>query len=155
MTFRPKFLGHVNLYVRDAQRAERFYQEALGLHTYGRRPGSAFLSADMGQAHELAVIEVGPTAPLQEKGQVGLNHIAWKMETFNDLKELHNRLQQMGVAVERVQDHGIALGVYFRDPDGNGNEAYYELPPGEWPEGVPYGTGTEMITSGFPWTLED
>ena len=35
--------------------------------------------------------------------------------------------------VERVSDHGISIGVYFRDPDGNGLEVSYELPRSEWP----------------------
>ena len=155
MTYRPKYLGHINLYVRDAARAEKFYADILGLHTYGRRPDMAFMSADMEQAHEIALMAVGPDAPLPEKGRVGLNHMAWRMETFDDLRVLHKRLKEKGVEVERIQDHGISLGIYFRDPDGNGNEVYYELPRDEWPDGVPYGTGEMMSIGKFPWSLEE
>ncbi len=118
MSYRPKYLGHLNLYVQDVERAEKFYADILGLHTYGRRPGhSVFMSADMEQAHEIALMKVRDDAPEPERGQVGLNHMAWKMETFDDLKEIHARLKEKGVLIENVADHGIAMGIYFRDPD--------------------------------------
>ena len=39
MTYRPKHLGHVNLYVRNAERSRQWYEDVLGLHTYHFRPG--------------------------------------------------------------------------------------------------------------------
>ena len=134
MTYKPKYLGHVNLYVRDAERSERFYADVLGLHTYEHRPGQAvFMSADLEQAHEIALMHLGPDAHGREENQVGLNHIAWRMDTFEDLKELYKRLKEKDVKIEKISDHGISLGVYFRDPDGNGNEVYYEIPREQWP----------------------
>ncbi len=154
MSYRPKYLGHLNLYVQDVEGAEKFYADILGLHTYGRRPGhSVFMSADMEQAHEIALMKVRDDAPEPERGQVGLNHMAWKMETFDDLKEIHARLKEKGVLIENVADHGIAMGIYFRDPDGNGIEVYYELSREQWPDEVPYGTGDVMSISKFPWSL--
>ena len=136
MTFKPKYLGHVNLYVRDAERSAKFYADVLGLHTYENRPGRAvFMSADLDQSHEIAVMQLGPDARGPEENQVGLNHIAWRMETFEDLKELYQRLKEKGVKIERIGDHGLSLGIYFKDPDGNGNEVYYELPRDQWPNG--------------------
>ena len=38
------------------------------------------MSADTEQSHEVALMQLGPDAPLQEKGQVGLNHMAWRLE---------------------------------------------------------------------------
>ena len=149
MGYTPKYLGHVNLYVRDSERAEKFYADVLGLHTYERRPGFAvFMSADLDQSHEVALMELGPDARGREENQVGLNHIAWRMGAFEDLKELYHRLKEREIET-RVSDHGISLGVYFRDPDGNGNEVYYELPRDQWPEGDSIFGGT------FPMSLED
>jgi catechol-2,3-dioxygenase len=31
-----------------------------------------------------------------------------------------------------IGDHGISLGIYFNDPDGNGIEVYYESPRDQW-----------------------
>ena len=150
MAYTPKYLGHVNLWVRDADRSEKFYRDMLGLHTYERRPGFAvFMSADLEQSHEIALMQLGPDARGREENQVGLNHVAWKMESFEDLKELYQRLKERDVAIEKVADHGISLGIYFRDPDGNGNEVYYELPREQWP------TGDQLFSGHFPMSLED
>ena len=35
--------------------------------------------------------------------------------------------------LDHISDHGLSLGIYFRDPDGNGLEVSYELPRDEWP----------------------
>ena len=134
MTNRPKHLGHVNLYVRNAERSRQWYEDVLGLHTYDFRPGLAvFMSADIDKSHEVALMQVGDDAPLQQKGQVGLNHLAFMMESLDDLKEAYLRLKEKNVKIDRVADHGVSLGIYFRDPDGNGLEISYELPRQQWP----------------------
>ena len=71
------------------------------------------------------------------------------MDTFEDLKELYKRLKEKDVQIEKVSDHGISLGVYFRDPDGNGNEVYYEIPREQWP------TGDKIFRGKFPMSLEE
>ena len=38
-----------------------------------------------------------------------------------------------GVQIDHISDHGLSLGIYFRDPDGNGLEVSYELPREKWP----------------------
>ena len=134
MSYRPKHLGHVNIFVRNAERSREWYADVLGLHTYDIRPGrAAFMAADVEKSHEIALIQVGDDAPGPAKGQVGLNHMAWMMESLDDLKEQFHRLKARGVPIERVSDHGISIGIYFRDPDGNGVEVSYELPRSEWP----------------------
>ena len=56
-------------------------------------PGrAAFLSANLDESHEIALMAVGEDAPLQQQGQVGLNHMAWRMGNLDDLKELYHRL---------------------------------------------------------------
>lgn len=134
MGYTPKQLGHVNLYVRNAERSRQWYEEILGLHTYDFKPGwAAFMSADINQSHEVALMQVGDDAPLQQKGQVGLNHMAWMMNSLDDLKELYQRLKDKNVPIDHISDHGISVGIYFRDPDGNGVEVSYEMPRSEWP----------------------
>ena len=129
MSFRPGHLGHVNLYVRNAERSRQFYEDVLGLHCYHYRPGwAAFMSADTEKSHEVALMQVGDDAPLQQKGQVGLNHLAWMMHSLDDLAAAYARLKEKGVKIDRIVDHGLSLGIYFRDPDGNGLEVSYELP---------------------------
>lgn len=134
MSFRPAYLGHVNLYVRNAEKSRKFYEDVFGLHCYHYRPGwAAFMSADKEKSHEVALMQLGDDAPLQQKGQVGLNHLAFMMESLDDLKAAYFRLKEQGVKIDRIVDHGLSLGIYFRDPDGNGLEVSYELPRAEWP----------------------
>jgi len=134
MSYRPKYLGHVNIFVRNAERSQKWYADVLGLHTYDFRPGwAAFLSADREQSHEVALIEVGEGAPAPQRRQIGLNHMAWMMESLDDLKDAYGRLKELDVPIDRITDHGISLGIYFRDPDGNGIEVSYELPRSQWP----------------------
>jgi catechol 2,3-dioxygenase len=134
MSKRPMYLGHVNIYVRNAERSKEWYADLLGLHTYAYRPGwAAFMSADTDQSHEVALMQIGPDAPLQQNGQVGLNHMAWRLENLDKLEEFYHRVKEKGVPIDHIADHGISLGIYLRDPDGNGIEVYYELPRAEWP----------------------
>ncbi len=134
MSYRPKYLAHVNIYVRDAERSKKWYEDLLDLHCYEYRPGwAAFMSADKEQSHEVALMQLGPDAPLQRHGQVGLNHMAWRLESLDDLKEFYNRIKAKGIRIDHIADHGISLGIYLRDPDGNGVEVFYEMPRAEWP----------------------
>jgi catechol 2,3-dioxygenase len=133
MSYKPKYLGHVNVYVRNVECSQKWYTELLGLHTYDYMPGrAAFLSADLEQSHEVALMQIGDDAPLQQKRQVGLNHMAWMMHSLDDLKEMYQRLKEHNVAIDHVSDHGLSIGIYFRDPDGNGIEVSYELPRSAW-----------------------
>ncbi len=132
MGFTPDHLGHVNIYVRNAELSHKWYEDILGLHTYDFMPGrAAFMSADLNESHELALMEVGEDALPVQQGQVGLNHMAWRMKSLDDLQELYHRLKEKNVTA-RAADHGLSLGIYFTDPDGNGIEAYYELPREQW-----------------------
>ncbi len=151
MSCRPMYLGHVNIYVRDVERAKAWYEDLLSLHTYEYRPGrAAFLSADPEQSHEVALMALGPEAPLQKRGQVGLNHMAWRLESLDDLKKFYHRLKESSVPIEAINDHGISLGIYLRDPDGNGVEVYYELPREEWPREDHVFTRELVGTGRFP-----
>ncbi len=133
MGYTPSHLGHVNIYVRNVSDAHRWYEDILGLHTYDLIAGrAAFMSADLDESHEIALMEVGADAPAPQQGQVGLNHMAWRMESLDDLKELYGRLKEKQVPIDHVSDHGLSVGVYFHDPDGNGIEVYYEAPRSEW-----------------------
>ena len=128
------YLGHVNIYVRNAERSRQWYEKVLGLHTYHNRPGrAAFMSADKEMSHEVALMQVGDDAPGPMRGQVGLNHMAWMVDSLDDLATAYRRLKDNDVRIDAIVDHGISLGIYFRDPDGNGLEVSYEQPRSEWP----------------------
>ena len=157
MAYKPASLDHVNIYVRNAERSHRWYSDIFGLHTQDtfNFPGTdklraAFLACDPDHAHDIALFEVGDAAAGPEKGQVGLNHVAWRMGSLEDLKEIYQRLQDKGVPIT-VSDHTVSIGVYFADPDGNGLEAYYELPRNEWHRERPFSEAGAKGRFPGPW----
>ena len=157
MPCKPVALDHVNIYVRNAERSHRWYTDVLGLHTQDtfNFPGTdklraAFLACDPKHAHDIALFEIGDEAEGPQKGAVGLNHVAWRMGSLDDLKEMYARLEAKGVPV-RVSDHTVSIGVYFSDPDGNGLEVYYELPHEQWHQERPFSGGGEKGRFPGPW----
>lgn len=156
MSYKPKYLGHVNIQVRNVERSHQWYTDVLGLHTYDFIPGrAAFLSADLEQSHEVALFQVGDDAPALQKGQVGLNHMAWMMHSLDDLKDMYQRLKEKNVPIDHVSDHGISIGIYFRDPDGNGIEVSYELPRSQWPRQEAVFSGEGRMRGHFPGPWDD
>lgn len=157
MPCKPISLDHVNIFVRNAERSHQWYTEILGLHTQDtfNFPGTdkmraAFLACDPEHAHDIALFEVGEDARGQEKRQVGLNHVAWRMATLEDLKEMYRKLQDKGVPI-RVLDHSVSIGIYFSDPDGNGLEVYYELPRSQWQQDKPFSLQDRKGRFPGPW----
>ena len=144
---KPKRLGHLVLRVRDLGRSEQFYTEVLGLHVSTRISDTmVFLSASETSSHELALISVGQGAPGPEQHRVGLHHFAWEMESLGDLRSLYEELINQNVHVREIGDHGISLGAYLFDPDGNEIEVFYEFPKEQWPE-------DNIFAGSFPGSL--
>jgi catechol 2,3-dioxygenase len=144
MAYKPVALDHVNIFVRNAERSHQWYTDVFGLHTQDTMtfPGTnrlraAFLACDPDHAHDIALFEVGDDAAGPQRKQVGLNHLAWRMASLDDLAEMYQRLKARGVPIS-VSDHKVSIGIYFADPDGNGLEVYYELPRSEWRRERPF-----------------
>ena len=145
---KPLKLGHLVLRVRDLDRSADFYTGVLGLAVTASMPGTmVFMRAGGDSSHELALMSVGADAPGPDAARVGLYHFAWQMESLDDLRELHRELKQKQVEISGIGNHGISLGVYFIDPDGNEIEAFYELPNDQWPSG-------NIFAGSFPGALE-
>lgn len=146
----PKQLGHLVIRVRDLVKAEDFYTRILGLTVMAKFEGNAlFMSANSDLSHELAIFAADPDASGPDESRVGLVHMAWQMDSFEDLKAVYQRLKENDIGIVRIGDHGLSLGVYFLDPEGNELETYYELPKSEWQ------VGDHIFDSKFPLTLED
>ena len=60
MSNTPSHLGYVNIYVRNAEASRQWYEGVPGLHTYDFVAGrAAFMSANLDESHEIALMEVG------------------------------------------------------------------------------------------------
>ena len=126
-------LNHAVLYVRDVERASRFYQEAFGFQEIAREGGMmAFLrAAGSHNHHDLGLAQVGPNAPHPPRGATGLYHLAWQVPTVDDLVEARTTLANLG-ALTGQSDHGATRSLYGIDPDGNEFEVMWLVPRDQW-----------------------
>jgi catechol-2,3-dioxygenase len=134
---RLKRLNHIFLLVRDLKRSVEFYRDVLGMvpvATMGDE--KVFLRARASaNHHDLALGSVGMEAPLPPHGSTGLFHMAWEVETIDDIADAYEALKTAGVFL-RATDHNISKSVYGQDPDGNGFELTWMLPRSAWAPGA-------------------
>jgi catechol-2,3-dioxygenase len=133
--FEIKRLNHAVMYVRNAERAARFYQEVLGFAVYQHMGDRAYFlrtSASTDNNHDLGLFSVGEAAGEPTRGErVGLYHLAWQVETLPELAEVRDALLRANALVG-VNDHGSSLSLYAQDPDGNEFEVMWQVPAAEW-----------------------
>jgi catechol 2,3-dioxygenase len=127
-------IGHVHLKVADLERAIGFYRDVLGFavtQRYGRQ--AAFLSAG-GYHHHIGLntweSAGGNPPPLTS---TGLYHFAILYPNRAQLARALRCVLAANVPLEGASDHGVSEAIYFRDPDGNGVELYWDRPRNEWP----------------------
>lgn len=113
-------MNHAVLYVRNVERTVAFYTELLGFTVKATFPGAAFLRAPAStNDHDLGLFEIGSGAGPSTAGRstVGLYHLAWEVETLDELAALREKLGRAGFLVGQ-SDHGTTKSLYVHDPDG-------------------------------------
>ena len=129
-------MNHAVLYVRDVARTVAFYQDVLDFRVRFEIPGQAsFLQAPASQNdHDLGIFQIGPDAkPSQAgRGMVGLYHIAWEVDTLDELDRIAGKLRDAGSLVG-ASDHGTTKALYAHDPDGLEFEVCWLVPADRLP----------------------
>jgi catechol 2,3-dioxygenase len=115
----PKEIGHLVLNVSDVECSTKFYRDVVGFQVARYRPNGtgAFLTCGVVH-HNLALFKAPEGAQPLQKGQIGLNHFAFKIANYSALQEAHSRLTAAGAVIDHIVDHGMTRSVYFLDPDG-------------------------------------
>ena len=127
-------LNHAVLYVRDARRSADFYEEAFGFTTaasVGEGAAVFLRAAETDNHHDLGLFSIGADAPGPERGRVGLYHLAWQVDTIQDLAAMRERLATLGALVGE-SDHGVSKSLYAHDPDGIEFEVLWIVPREAW-----------------------
>jgi catechol-2,3-dioxygenase len=135
-------LNHAVLWVRDAQRSAEFYTTVLGFEAVATMGSQAvFLRADGStNDHDLGLFTVGDR-PQPAAHSPGLYHLAWQVNTIEDLAVLRTKLANAGALVGE-SDHGVSKSLYAHDPDGIEFEIMWAVPRENWPTATP---GTERL----------
>jgi catechol-2,3-dioxygenase len=130
-------MNHAVLYVRDAARQQRFYEDVLGFETVIDGPGPfVFMRAPASDNHhDIAFFSIGDEAgpSLAGRTTVGLYHLAWEVATLDELADMRDRLTAAGALVG-ASDHFVNKSLYCRDPDGIEFEVMWLNPPENWGE---------------------
>ena len=147
LPFRINKIGHVVLNVRDLERSVKFYTELLGFQVSDVYPdamvpgGMVFMRYDFDH-HGVALVGsmTGPSPNFE------LNHIAFQVETLDEVVAARNHLRRAGVPIdfEGRRRAGVQIAVEFRDPDGHRLEIYW---------GLDRVTSDEDIRSSSEWSL--
>jgi catechol-2,3-dioxygenase len=121
----PREIGHLVLNVTDVERSTAFYRDVVGFQVARYRPGGTGTFLTCGEVHHnLALFKAPQGAQPVQKGQVGLNHFAFKVDNYSALQAAHERLVEAGATIDHIVDHGMTRSVYFLDPDGIEMELY-------------------------------
>ena len=136
MTVAAVRINHAVLFVSDLERSLRFWTEAFGMGIVAREPraNAAFLRLPRsGNHHDLGLFGIGAGAPPRARGTVGLYHLAWQVDTIDELEQARTTLAELG-AFTGESSHGATKSVYGIDPDGNEFEVMWMLPREAWGE---------------------
>ena len=134
MTFSPVRLNHAVLFVADLDASVAFYTSLFDMQVVTREPGAgaAFLRLSRsGNHHDLGLFGVGPAAAPKRRGAIGLYHLAWQLDTVDELADARQTLIEAGARTGE-SSHGATLSVYGADPDGNEFEIMWMLPRQAW-----------------------
>ncbi|KQT91548.1 glyoxalase [Marmoricola sp. Leaf446] len=127
-------LNHAVLFVSDLERALAFYTAAFGVEVVAREPraNAAFLRMPRSENHhDLGLFGIGAHAPARQPGTVGLYHLAWQVDTVEDLEAARMTLAGLD-AYTGESSHGATKSIYGVDPDGNEFEVMWMLPRADW-----------------------
>jgi catechol-2,3-dioxygenase len=127
-------LNHAVLFVTDIDRAVRFWTTAFGMEVVASEPRAraAFLRLKRsGNHHDLGLFGLGPQAAPRPQRSVGLYHLAWQVDTIDELAAARETLVSLGAYVGE-SSHGATKSLYGKDPDGNEFEVMWMLPREDW-----------------------
>lgn len=130
----PVRLNHAVLFVADLERSQRFYRDVFGMEVVATEPraNAVFLRLPRsGNHHDLGLFGVGPAAPPKRRGGIGLYHLAWQVDTVDELVEARDILERAG-ALTGQSSHGATKSLYGADPDDNEFEIMWMLPRDAW-----------------------
>jgi catechol-2,3-dioxygenase len=126
-------LGHVVVKVRDAELAEHFYSQTLGIPIAGRTTHPVpMVFFTLGHHHDFPVMELGKNGPSPDRHTAGLAHVAFKVgDSLAEFDATKRELEAAGVVILFELHHADTKGMHMHDPDGNEVELFVDIPTEE------------------------
>jgi len=117
-------LGHVGIHVNDLEKQKAFYRDVLGLQVTdeNRDLGMVFMSARPEEEHHEFLLCGGRN--VVDEDALLLQQVSFRCNSLDDVIGYYQRFKQNNVRFDMVVSHGNAVGIYFRDPEGNRCEIY-------------------------------
>ncbi len=150
----PKLL-HYGLNTANMDAMTDWYRKVLGMSINHRSKipgiarlvrqappfsGFAFVSNDE-RDHRVVFFEVPKaTVDPEKRRHTGLQHVAFEYANLDDLLGTYVRLKGLGIRPMWAADHGVAIALYYEDPDQNVVELNANNYSDAW-------TATEMLKS--------
>ena len=120
--------SHVGFYVRDLERMADFYTRVLGMVVTDRGDLGpvqlVFLSRDPQEHHQVVLASGKPDDATFNT----INQLSFRVPDLATLRRVHARLAGESVSEVMPAAHGNAVSVYFRDPEGNRIEVFFDTP---------------------------
>ena len=133
--FRPRKLGHANLYVGEIERSMTFYTQVCGFEEVFREHQikAGFVSNGT-RHHDLGMVDISRRKLIGRDGEElgdrnvpsspGLNHLAFEVETEKELVASFKKVEKTDAHIVMTLDHGLAKSIYLTDPSGMEVEFY-------------------------------
>ena len=123
------YLSHIVIFCYDFPKMLDFYQNKLGLQLsdIGKARGNdiCFLTFDPDVDHHQIALASGRTGPAEGGA---LNHVAFRVSTLKELRRRHDQLKAAGVTGIETISHVSWFSVYYRDPENNRLEFFWDTP---------------------------
>jgi catechol 2,3-dioxygenase-like lactoylglutathione lyase family enzyme len=118
---KPVKFAHVVYQTRRFDEMIAWYEAVFEARVVHQDPALAFLTYDE-EHHRFAFANLdvlGKAGEADDRGTVGVNHVAYTYGSVGDLLDTYERLKAAGIKPYWSIHHGITLSNYYRDPDGN------------------------------------
>jgi catechol 2,3-dioxygenase len=115
-------LAHVEVRVPDLELCTAYYSEVVGLIEVDREPERVYLKCWDEQDHHSVILRHAPT--------YGLEHMAYKVESPDDLADLERSVEAYGCGVRRLsarEELGRGEAIRFETPTGHQLELVHEV----------------------------
>jgi catechol-2,3-dioxygenase len=115
-------LGHFGYFVKDIEVMKDFWENFMGMTLTKSSEGAAFFSADpQGVDHEIAIMQGRPETDDTHL----IQQISLRVDSLDDVRDFKRRATEKGYQIDRLVTHASAIGLYFRDPEGNRIETFW------------------------------